>query len=56
MGGPGNGEAEAPLAYINGKRYLLPLGRAECTLLSYLRGEGGRVARGRRAGAGRQLP
>lgn len=27
------------LCYINGKRYVLPEGRAEVTLLTYLRGE-----------------
>ena len=28
-----------PIVYINGKRHVLPLGRAEVTLLQYLRGE-----------------
>ncbi len=27
-----------PIAYINGKRHVLPAGRAEVTLLQYLRG------------------
>ena len=27
-----------PIAYINGKRFSLPTGRAEVTLLQYLRG------------------
>lgn len=27
-----------PVAYINGKRHVLPAGRADQTLLSYLRG------------------
>lgn len=27
-----------PVIYINGKRFELPLGRAEATLLEYLRG------------------
>ena len=30
-------EAE-PIAYINGKRYVLPAGRAEWPLLKFLRG------------------
>ena len=28
-----------PIVYINGKLHKLPLGRAEVTLLAYLRGE-----------------
>jgi xanthine dehydrogenase/oxidase len=30
---------DAPVCFINGKRHVLPLGRAEATLLQYLRGE-----------------
>eukprot|EP00884_Botryococcus_braunii_P020051 jgi/Botrbrau1/672/Bobra.0161s0055.1 len=30
-------ETEEPVAYVNGKRYVLPKGRAEITLLQYLR-------------------
>lgn len=29
----------SPVAYINGKKHKLPLGKAEVTLLQYLRGE-----------------
>ncbi len=28
-----------PVAYVNGKRYELPHGRAEVTLLTYIRGD-----------------
>ena len=28
-----------PVAYINGKRFILPPGRGEVTLLTFLRGE-----------------
>lgn len=31
--------SRAPFCYINGKRHELPKGRAEATLLQYLRGE-----------------
>ncbi len=27
-----------PIVYVNGKKHALPLGRAECTLLTWLRG------------------
>lgn len=30
---------EGPICYINGQRFSLPLGRAETTLLSFLRGK-----------------
>lgn len=30
--------SDAPLLYVNGKRLVLPPGRAEVTLLTYLRG------------------
>lgn len=34
------GETEThPIAYVNGKKLDLPLGKAEITLLQYLRGE-----------------
>ena len=34
------GETEThPMAYVNGKKLDLPLGKAEITLLQYLRGE-----------------
>lgn len=36
-------EEEGPICYINGIRHKLPLGRAEATLLSYLRGMKGMV-------------
>jgi hypothetical protein len=28
-----------PICYVNGKRYSLPMGRGEATLLQWLRGE-----------------
>lgn len=34
-----NGVADQPIAYVNGKRHVLPQGRAEATLLQWLRGE-----------------
>lgn len=33
------GVADQPIAYVNGKRHVLPAGRAEATLLQWLRGE-----------------
>lgn len=33
-----------PIVYINGKRYVLPTGKAEWTLLQYLRGRFVRVS------------
>ena len=33
-----NGNAKGPICYINGKKYPLPPGRGEATLLQYLRG------------------
>ena len=33
----GDFEQQQPIVYINGKRYVLPLGSAEKTLLQYLR-------------------
>lgn len=34
----GDAAFDVPVAYVNGKRYELPQGRAEVTLLTYLRG------------------
>jgi hypothetical protein len=34
-----DGVADQPIAYVNGKRHILPAGRAEATLLQWLRGE-----------------
>ena len=36
---PASDPANAPICYVNGKRYELPLGRGESTLLQFLRGE-----------------
>ena len=38
MGQPADAAGQ-PVAYVNGKRYNLPTGRAEATLLQWLRGE-----------------
>ena len=35
----GTHQDSEPIVYINGKLHKLPLGRAEVTLLDYLRGE-----------------
>lgn len=32
-------QAQEPIIYVNGRRYALPEGRGEVTLLSYLRGK-----------------
>lgn len=38
-GGAGNAIEDLPIVYVNGRRNVLPLGRAEATLLQWLRGE-----------------
>lgn len=35
---PVTGDAAQPIVYVNGKRHELPPGKAETTLLQYLRG------------------
>jgi hypothetical protein len=36
---PATDPANTPICYVNGKRYELPLGRGEGTLLQFLRGK-----------------
>lgn len=41
------GQDASPLLYVNGKRYVMPAGKAEVTLLAYLRGAPPRESRGK---------
>ena len=36
---PSSDDSAKPICYVNGKRFDLPLGRGEATLLRFLRGE-----------------